>query len=513
MTDTDKFNDVYLNLEIRKSAGKTDDFGNYIFEVEASNENLDLQNQIVLQRALMESKDEFLKGGVISFDHLHKRRDEKGNVISDPSMVIGEPIDVYFDEKNKKTIVKGKLYSNNNKAKDLIKMLKAGSTRVRASVGGIFPQVVKNLKTGVEKITHVLWNDLALTTSPVNNTVGSAVFAKSMTAAEFIDYLPLELKKSLCAGYNTDSATKTGGQALIPEDVNTKTIDVSNTHAISKSDVNEEEIIAQLVELAKNRRINGKDDAIEFLILHGISKEKAGEITSEIINQGGQMMKKSFSNAVSDLLKSLTGGNPKDDDEDIKKGNEDGANADDENLDDENDDIDLDDEDEDEDDEDEENEDEDDEDEENEDGGENDDEDMVDGGEVLKALDASITTLAKSQKATEKRLNDLGEAIVGLAEMVSAIGNQKIPPRTVLNKSMNADGGNNAGKQNLSARPTEDDLYNVQLVLKKAVDEGEIDMIQSSMISSDFQKCMNIGRPMNPKYFEFLQTRLNKGAK
>ena len=265
----------------------------------------------------------------------------------------------------------------------------------------------------------------------------------------------------------------------------------------------EEEIIAQLVELAKNRRINGKDDAIEFLILHGISKEKAGEITSEIINQGGQMMKKSFSNAVSDLLKSLTGGNPKDDDEDIKKGNEDGANADDENLDDENDDIDLDDEDEDEDDEDEE----------NEDGGENDDEDMVDGGEVLKALDASITTLAKSQKATEKRLNDLGEAIVGLAEMVSAIGNQKIPPRTVLNKSMNADGGNNAGKQNLSARPTEDDLYNVQLVLKKAVDEGEIDMIQSSMISSDFQKCMNTGRPMNPKYFEFLQTRLNKGAK
>lgn len=186
MTDTDKFNDIYLNLEIRKSTGKTDDFGNYIFEVEASNENLDLQNQIVLQRALMESKDEFLKGGVISFDHLHKRRDEKGNIISDPSMVIGEPIDVYFDETNKKTIVKGKLYSNNEKAKDLIKMLKAGSTRVRASVGGIFPQVVKNLKTGVEKITHVLWSDLALTTSPVNNTVGSAVFAKSMSAANSV---------------------------------------------------------------------------------------------------------------------------------------------------------------------------------------------------------------------------------------------------------------------------------------------------------------------------------------
>ncbi len=137
---------------------------------------------------------------------------------------------------------------------------------------------------------------------------------------------------------------------------------------------------------------------------------------------------------------------------------------------------------------------------------------MVDGGEVLKALDATIATLAKSQRATQKRIDDLGEAVVGLAEMISAIGNQQIPPRTVLNKSMNGS-KDNAVKQNLSARPTEEDLYNVQLVLKKAVDEGEIDIIQSSMISSDFQKCMNTGRAMNPKYYEFLQARLNKGAK
>ena len=508
MTDTETFNNVYLSLDIRKSAGATDDFGNYIFEVEASNENLDLQNQIVLQRALMESKDEFLKGGVISFDHLHKRKDENGNVISDPSMVIGEPIDVYFDEKNKKTIVKGKLYSNNDKAKDLIKMLKAGSTRVRASVGGIFPQVVKNIKTGVEKITHVLWNDLALTTSPVNNTVGSAVFAKSMTAAEFVDFLPLEIKKALSAGYNTDSATKTGGEALIPEDTSTKTIDVSNTQAISKAE-NEEEVVERLVDLAKKGRIDGEKDAIDFLVFNGIPKEKAGEITREIIKQGGQMMKKSFSNAVSDLLKSLTGGNQKDDEDEINKGCKSVKKAD---VDE--DDIDLDDEDIDLDDEDDTDKgDEEKEDEEDKDEAKEEDEDMVDGGEVLKALDATIATLAKSQRATQKRIDDLGEAVVGLAEMISAIGNQQIPPRTVLNKSMNGS-KDNAVKQNLSsARPTEEDLYNVQLVLKKAVDEGEIDIIQSSMISSDFQKCMNTGRAMNPKYYEFLQARLNKGAK
>ena len=195
MTDTDSFNTIYLNLEIRKSKEKVDDFGNYLFEVEASNENLDLQNQIVLQNALMESKEEFLKGGVILYNHLHKRKDEQGNVIADDSMIIGEPVDVLFDEKTKKTIVKGKLYATNEKAKDIIKMLKAGSTRVRASIGGIFPKIIKNVKTGVEKITHVLWNDLALTTMPVNNTVGYAVFAKSMTSAQFVESLPIEIKK------------------------------------------------------------------------------------------------------------------------------------------------------------------------------------------------------------------------------------------------------------------------------------------------------------------------------
>ena len=491
MTDTDKFNDVYLNLEIRKSEGKTDAYGNYIFEVEASNENLDLQNQIVLQNALMESKDEFLKGGVISYDHLHKRRDEEGNVISDPSMVIGEPIDVIFDEESKKTIVKGKLYSTNEKAREIINLLKAGSTRVRASVGGIFPKVVKNLKTGVEKVTHVFWNDLALTTSPVNNTVGSAVFAKSMTSAEFVESLPTEIKKSLCAGYNTDSAVKTGGQALIPEDVTTKTADVSNTHAISKSDVNEKEIIAQLVELAKNRRISGKDDAIEFLILHGISKDKAGEITSEIINQGGKMMKKSFSKTVSDLMKSLTGGNPKDDEEDINKG----EGNDPENDDDE---IDLDDSDVDEEDE---NEDSDDSDEE--------DDDMVEGGEVLKALDSDLSSMHKSIMDTNKRIDDLGEAVVGIAEMLAKIGGQELPPKSVLTKSMNAQ-ANTGAVQN--GRPTEDDLYNAQIVLARCVKEGKIDMVKSSMISSDLQKCMVTGRPMRKDYFEFLQKELAREA-
>ena len=501
MTDTDAFNTIYLDLEIRKSKGKVDDFGNYLFEVEASNENLDLQNQIVLQNALMESKEEFLKGGVISYNHLHKRKDENGNVIADDSMIIGEPVDVLFDEKTKKTIVKGKLYATNEKAKDIIKMLKAGSTRVRASVGGIFPKVIKNVKTGVEKITHVLWNDLALTTMPVNNTVGYAVFAKSMTAAEFVEFLPIEIKKSLCAGYNTDSATTAGGQALIPEDTNTKIIDAtekSQTPSIDTADKDTQEAIAGLIEMLQRGRVNGTQDATDYLTAHGVPKEKTGEIIAEIIDQGGLMMKKSFSDSVASLLKSLVGGSGNGDEDDIKK-NEGGANGNDPAGNNDDDDI-----------------------EKNkadpgEDGGNgNDDDDGGDdmsGEEVLKAIDADLSDMRKSIEAYQEQIQDLGGAIEGLAQMIYAIGNQQLPPKSVLNKSFGGTGGGVPQTSAQKGRPTEDDLYRAQCVLQRCVQEGKIDMIKSSMISSDMQKCMRTGQPMNDEYYKFLQRELAKEGK
>ena len=466
MTDTDTFNTIYLDLEIRKSKGKVDDFGNYLFEVEASNENLDLQNQIVLQNALMESKEEFLRGGVISYNHLHKRKGEQGNVIADDSMIIGEPIDVQFDEATKKTIVKGKLYATNEKAKDIIKMLKAGSTRVRASVGGIFPKVIKNVKTGVEKITHVLWNDLALTTMPVNNTVGYAVFAKSMTATQFVESLPIEIKKSLCAGYNTDSATTTGGQALIPEDTNTKTIDATETAQTLKAntpDADIQEAVAGLVEMLNRGRVNGKQDAADYLVAHGVPKEKTREIIAELIDQGGLMIKKSFSDSVASLLKSLVGRSGNGDDDDNNEG-----------------------------------------------GG-----DDVSGEEVLKALDAEITAMHKSIQAHQEQIQDLGGAIEGIAQMIYAIGNQQLPPQSVLNKSFGGAAGANGGgtpAPTQQGRPTEDDLYRVQGVLQRCVQEGKIDMIKSSMISSDMQKCMRTGQPMKDEYYKFLQKELAKEA-
>lgn len=508
-------NDFYLNLEIRKSqTEKTDEYGNYYFEVEASNENVDLEDQVVLQSALMESKDEFLRGGVVSYDHQHKRKDENGNVVSDPSMIIGEPVDVTFDPETKSTIVTGKLYATNEKAREIIKMLKAGSTRVRASVGGIFPKIVKDVKTGVEKIIHVLWNDLALTVSPVNNAVGSATFAKSMTSTEFVDYI----KKSLSAGYETDSNNMTGGRTLISEDISTQTINTSETHANA-----EKEIIKTAFILLKSGELKGEEAVLNYLIDSGIDKVKAGSIIREIITQGGQMMKKSFSEAVSALFKSLTG--TKEDEDEVKKGTE--ENKEDPKKDDvakvsgntsdnedeydfgfEDDDLDGND----------------DENAENKEvkksvNNGDEDEDYIDGFDVLKALNSEIQEMRKSLEDSRKELaksrrenKELGEAIVGIAKMVHAIGSEELPPRSVFSKSL-VGGDMQKSTPQQSGRPTQQDFEKVQDILIKSVKDGTIDIYKSSMISTDVQKCMATGKPMKQEYYEFLQKEFAKEAK
>ena len=499
MDDTNR--QIYLNLVIRKSAGKTDEFGNYIFEVEASNENIDLQDQIVLQNALMESKDEFLRGGVISYDHLHKQTDANGLVISDPSMVIGEPIDVTFDTKTKSTVVKGILYATKEKAEEIIKLLKAGSTRVRASIGGIFPKVVKNAETGIETITHVLWNDLALTVAPVNNSVGSATLVKSLSAQEFVSSLPLEIKKSLSAGYGTDANAMNGGRALIPENVGGQTIEASNTNAFTPE---EQAVISELLTALEGGNVNGETAAELFLRSKGIEKARARAIVREIIEQGGEMMKKSFSGAVGDLLKSLTGAG-KDDDDKVEKG-EGGAVI---NLDDEPDD------------------------ENGGDGGDNgkkkkkkpddngnddpegggdDDDGEIDGTALLKSLDMELASMCKSLKAARRQINDLGNAVVNLAQMVAVTNNAPLPPSSVLAKSMTGAKGK-AQTAVPNGRPSEQDLKKAQVILADCTKNGVIDVKKSSMILSDMQKCMSTGKPMNPEYYQFLQKEFAKEAK
>ena len=91
-------NRIYLELNLQKSI-QTDKNGNWIIEAEASNENLDFQEQVVLKDALVKSSDYFLQNGVISYDHRHLQEKENPE-----RYIIGEPLGVRSE--GKRTFVK-----------------------------------------------------------------------------------------------------------------------------------------------------------------------------------------------------------------------------------------------------------------------------------------------------------------------------------------------------------------------------------------------------------------------
>ncbi len=309
MNDFD--DEILIQGNICKSiSGDEDENGNYVFEVEASNENLDLQNQRTLQSALLKSKEYFLTNGVISDDHLHRVRNSNGDIDSHKDKIIGEPVSVRTDGKS--TFVKGILYKGVAAAKPYIELLKNKSSRVKASIGGIMPKIRKNAD-GSETITDFMWNDLALTCSPVNWTVGSAKFAKSIALVDFC--------KSLNAGNATNAENFEGGRVLqnediekedsenqkVPEEENKK--DENETTDVKKSDSDDEEsIFNECYDGIDSGELKTKEDIENFFIKHGYDKETARDKTLEIIKQGGIKMRKShFSSTISELLKSFDG--------------------------------------------------------------------------------------------------------------------------------------------------------------------------------------------------------------
>ncbi len=213
---------VYLQLFLRKSQDKVslkkDKHGNTILYAEASNENLDFDNEKVLQNALIESKDYFLKNGVVSYDHKH---------FQDIDNLIGQPIDVSFDTNNKKTYVKFKLYKDNSIANKIIKKLKNGASIIKVSIGGQMAKLKENLD-GKKEIAKVLWNEIALTYKPVNQTldgisltpISSVQFVKSIQSVKkSVKSKGLQISKSIKDRIikSTENKNKVAQEALILE--------------------------------------------------------------------------------------------------------------------------------------------------------------------------------------------------------------------------------------------------------------------------------------------------------
>lgn len=168
--------------------------------LEASNENEDEQKEITVMKSLQDASKDYLKHGVISWDHQHRVKD-------DPAFIIGEPTDVAFS-KNRSTLVKGILYQKNKYAQGVFENLLSGTTRFGASVGGWILAKAKSI------ITKVIWRDTAITDKAVNSTTQG-----NTTLLPFAEFA-----KALSAGSGVDASSFSGGRALSPESLRGATV-------------------------------------------------------------------------------------------------------------------------------------------------------------------------------------------------------------------------------------------------------------------------------------------------
>lgn len=215
----------YLRLDALLKATPHEEGGKRFIYLEASNEDVDYQNQRTLQKALGDSAAYFLRHGNIDLSHYTLL----GPATGMPNFLdyeVGRPVAAQVD--GSRTFVKAELYRGESPQGRNGQMVWDSMTkqvppcRWYPSVGGqILAKAMQfdpATKQNVEAITRVLWSNVALDRTPVNKTVGTAsavpigVFAKSMPGA-------LLLRKSdaagpLTMGYSTDSAAMSGGQAL-----------------------------------------------------------------------------------------------------------------------------------------------------------------------------------------------------------------------------------------------------------------------------------------------------------
>jgi len=154
----------------------------FFFTAECSNCKIDLNGEVVSQAALLESKDFFLANGVISKDHKYKQT-KNGRQIYDERYVIGEPVSVF--KRGDSTWITGKLYKNNPLARIAIELLRRGSNKVKASIGGTCRRAV-TVSTRKKVVISILWCEVSLTTTPANNTLQPVrgVIEKSIKLAD-----------------------------------------------------------------------------------------------------------------------------------------------------------------------------------------------------------------------------------------------------------------------------------------------------------------------------------------
>ncbi len=186
---------------------------------EASNEDVDHQNEIILAKALSASAEYYLRHGNVDLSH-YSILGAKSGLANFMEYEIGKPIAVQID--NTKTFVKVQLYTGESAMAKNANMVWDSLTRQQPpsrwypSVGGVvLSKALRHDPESGEKIAvvdKVRWNNIALDRCPVNKTVPEVsaapvgVFAKSLNG--FV------VKALTAEAQGSDVAQLTGGAAL-----------------------------------------------------------------------------------------------------------------------------------------------------------------------------------------------------------------------------------------------------------------------------------------------------------
>lgn len=212
---------AFLGVSDMLKATPREEGGLRFVYLEASNEAVDYQGEVVLAKALADSVDYYMRYGNIDLDHYTQIGAARG-IPNYETFEIGRPIDV--QARDGKTFVKGQIYAGSGVAAERANSFWSSlvdlspPARWYPSVGGkvISKSVALDKVSGAKRavITAVRWTNIGFSKTPVNLSVGPVstvpigVLAKSM-CAEGIDFA-----KALAAGYGTDAAALTGGAAF-----------------------------------------------------------------------------------------------------------------------------------------------------------------------------------------------------------------------------------------------------------------------------------------------------------
>jgi len=230
--------------------------GKWNIYLQASNEGLDLDQEVILCKALKESQDYFLSHGVLSWDHKHK-------ILHDPKYIIGEPSEVQFSDKNE-TLVKGWLYQKNDIAINLWKNIQSKAQKLGASVGGGILTKAKS------QISRVIWDETAITHKPVNDG--------TMGKVQLIPFA--EFAKALMAGAGVDAASYSGGRALTGEHLDETVVDATFGQTDVKKISYEEQrrYFDSLLGNIKKGSITSMNDVINYTLDQGYDDSVAAAL-------------------------------------------------------------------------------------------------------------------------------------------------------------------------------------------------------------------------------------------